>query len=180
MTNEIEINGKKVTTQFNNCFKLSCGLYLENNTSKKNCSKHLGTDEDIRLSKHGVTFAYSISFKSVWLQMPLFQQRVQDISHLFHCFSNLIGICVSVLKMKNDCLNTFQIIKTALMTDCCIIYTTCILQYLFFHIIILLPECIRVKFSKKVLERSWSEIRTSMNQKCLDKLEQYRRICIAD
>ncbi|KAK2548489.1 hypothetical protein P5673_031270, partial [Acropora cervicornis] len=34
-------------------------------------------------------------------------------------------------------------------------------------------KCILVKYGK-ILERSWSEIRTSMNQKCLDKLKQYR------
>lgn len=44
----------------------------------------------------------------------------------------------------------------------------------------LIEKCVRVKLSEKVLERSWSEICTSMNQKCLDKLKQYRRICVAD
>lgn len=41
-------------------------------------------------------------------------------------------------------------------------------------------ECIRAKFGDKVLERSWPEIRTSMNQKCLDKLKQYRRVSCTD
>lgn len=40
----------------------------------------------------------------------------------------------------------------------------------------LIKKCIRVKYGEKILERSWSEIRTSMNQKCLDKLKQYRRV----
>ncbi|KAJ7388994.1 hypothetical protein OS493_034383 [Desmophyllum pertusum] len=38
---------------------------------------------------------------------------------------------------------------------------------------LLLLECIRIKFTEKIYERSWPEIRTSMNQKCLDKLKQY-------
>ena len=49
-----------------------------------------------------------------------------------------------------------------------IVFITCKFNCLF-------AECIRVKFSDKVLERSWSEIRTSMNQKCLDRLKHYRR-----
>ena len=41
-------------------------------------------------------------------------------------------------------------------------------------------ECIRAKFGDKVLERSWPEIRTSMNQKCMDKMKHYRRISCTD
>lgn len=44
----------------------------------------------------------------------------------------------------------------------------------------LIKKCIRAKFGDKVLERSWPEIRTSMNQKCLDKLKQYRRVSCTD
>lgn len=39
----------------------------------------------------------------------------------------------------------------------------------------LIKKCIRIKFSEKVLEKSWSEIRSSMNQKCLDKLKIFRK-----
>ncbi|KAJ7388996.1 hypothetical protein OS493_034385 [Desmophyllum pertusum] len=38
---------------------------------------------------------------------------------------------------------------------------------------LVMEECIRIKFTEKIYERSWPEIRTSMNQKCLDKLKQY-------
>lgn len=44
----------------------------------------------------------------------------------------------------------------------------------------LIKKCIRAKFGDKVLERSWPDIRTSMNQKCLDKLKQYRRVSCTD
>ncbi|KAK2548491.1 hypothetical protein P5673_031272 [Acropora cervicornis] len=44
----------------------------------------------------------------------------------------------------------------------------------------LIKKCIRAKFGDKVLERSWPEIRTSINQKCLDKLKQYRRVSCTD
>ncbi|KAJ7358940.1 hypothetical protein OS493_020781 [Desmophyllum pertusum] len=37
----------------------------------------------------------------------------------------------------------------------------------------LIKKCIRVKFTEKIYERSWPEIRTSMNQKCLDKLKYH-------
>ena len=47
----------------------------------------------------------------------------------------------------------------------------CLFVFCFFF-----TECIRVKYGEKILERSWLEIRTSMNQKCLDKLKQYRRL----
>ncbi|XP_067029901.1 uncharacterized protein [Acropora muricata] len=39
----------------------------------------------------------------------------------------------------------------------------------------LIKKCIRIKFSEKVLEKSWSEIRSSMNQKCSDKLKIFRK-----
>jgi len=39
----------------------------------------------------------------------------------------------------------------------------------------LIKKCIRKKFSDKVYEKSWPETRTSMNQKCLDKLKQYKK-----
>ncbi|KAJ7370520.1 hypothetical protein OS493_031803 [Desmophyllum pertusum] len=37
----------------------------------------------------------------------------------------------------------------------------------------LIKKCIRVKFTEKIYERSWPEICTSMNQKCLDKLKYH-------
>ncbi|KAK2562515.1 hypothetical protein P5673_014182 [Acropora cervicornis] len=39
----------------------------------------------------------------------------------------------------------------------------------------LIKKCIRIKFSEKVLEKRWSEIRSSMNQRCLDKLKIFRK-----
>ena len=36
-------------------------------------------------------------------------------------------------------------------------------------------SCIKIKYGQKILEKMWTEIRTSLNQKCLDKLKQHRR-----
>lgn len=40
----------------------------------------------------------------------------------------------------------------------------------------LIKKCIMVKFGEKVVEKSWAEIRTSLNQKCLDKLKAFRKL----
>ncbi|KAK2549418.1 hypothetical protein P5673_030092 [Acropora cervicornis] len=60
------------------------------------------------------------------------------------------------------------------------LYATGLMSHLFGDEEMRQGKCIRVKFSERVLERSWSAIRTSMNQKCLNKLKQYRHICVVD
>ncbi|KXJ13721.1 hypothetical protein AC249_AIPGENE5333 [Exaiptasia diaphana] len=39
----------------------------------------------------------------------------------------------------------------------------------------LIKKCIKIKYGQKIFEKMWTEIRISLNQKCLDKLKQYRR-----
>ncbi|XP_031569742.1 uncharacterized protein LOC116304190 [Actinia tenebrosa] len=39
----------------------------------------------------------------------------------------------------------------------------------------LMKKCIKIRYGEKLLDKSWSEIRTSLNQKCLDKLKAFRK-----
>ncbi|KAK2548176.1 hypothetical protein P5673_031705 [Acropora cervicornis] len=56
------------------------------------------------------------------------------------------------------------------------LYATALMSQLFTDEEMREGKCIRAKYEEKILGRSWSEIQTSMNQKCLDKLKQYGRL----